>query len=131
MRKTLRRHNGSEQYWRDRWDSIPIDTGELNFQNYPGKFAKLAINSKEDRVLEAGCGAGRVFIHYHKLGYNVVGIDYIESAIDKIRGGFPKARVFQADITNLQFSDESFDVVLAFGLYHSLESNDILLKLLL
>jgi SAM-dependent methyltransferase len=122
LRKTLRRHGGSEEYWRDRWNSIPADTGELNFDNYPGKFAQQAISSRETRILEAGCGAGRIFIHYHNLGYDIVGIDYIELAIDKIRSRLPKARVFKASITNLQFSDESFDVVLAFGLYHSLES---------
>ncbi len=122
MRVTYRGHGGSDAYWGKRWAQIPADDGQLNLQRYPGKFAERVMQEVSGEVLEAGCGAGRVLLHYHRLRRPITGIDFIGTAIEKIQRLDPSVNARQADITQLPFEDQQFQGVLAFGLYHSLES---------
>ncbi len=122
MRKTYRAHSGSKDYWAQRWEQIPADDGELNLQRYPGKFAKEMMRRTDGPVLEAGCGAGRVLLHYYRQGRPIFGMDFIEIALAKIRGIEPEVPLCTADTIDLPFRDDSFSVVLAFGLYHGLET---------
>lgn len=121
LRNTYRSHGGTHEYWEDRWERIPADDGALNLNRYPGKFAQEAIQAGGDPILEAGCGAGRVLIHYHRLEHRITGMDYVEGAIQKIKALEPDIDAFAGDIRSLPFDDASFSVLLAFGLYHSLE----------
>jgi SAM-dependent methyltransferase len=122
MRLTYRSHGGSLDYWRQRWSQIPADDGALNLERYPGRYAERVMQSVDGPVLEAGCGAGRVLLHYRRAGRPIVGVDFIEVALTKIRKEDPEVPLAAADVTRLPFADQSFDGVLAFGLYHSLES---------
>ena len=36
-------------------------------------------------ILDAGCGSGDLSIHLARLGYRVVGVDFVESAIERAR----------------------------------------------
>lgn len=60
---------------------------------------------KEGRIIEAGCGAGRILRYYHDRGYNIIGMDFIDVAIDKLKGIDPTLQV--EDITNLRHADET------------------------
>ena len=98
-----------------------IDEKMENADAYPLKYAKLAIDDKEGKILEAGCGAGRILRYYHDLGYDITGLDFIKSVISKLESVDPSLNVVTGDITNLDFPKEYFRYVLAFGLYHNLE----------
>jgi len=121
MRVTYRWHGGSRAYWGRRWSQIPADTGGLNVERYPGRYAEAIMRRVDGEVLEAGCGAGRVLLHYHRLGRRIVGVDYIETALAKIRRIESSVPLCVADITHLPVRDGRFAAILAFGLYHSLE----------
>jgi SAM-dependent methyltransferase len=73
------------------------------------------------KILEAGCGAGRLLRHYTEKGWDIKGFDYIKSAISKLTTTYPQIRAEFGDIRNLKYADESFKYILAFGLYHNLE----------
>jgi SAM-dependent methyltransferase len=88
---------------------------------YPIKYAELAINSDKGRILEAGCGAGRILRYYKNKGNDIVGVDYIYSPLAKLRSVDPGLNLGLCDIRNLIFREQCFRFVLAFGLYHSLE----------
>lgn len=107
-------------YWESRWTNIPADEPMENTNVYPLKYAQLTINTNDGAILEAGCGAGRILRFYHNRGYDITGIDYIEVAIDKLREVDPSLKVDLGDITKLKYSDQSFQYLLAFGLYHNL-----------
>ena len=67
----------------------------------------------EDRVLELGCGYGRVLQHVAPYA-KVIGID---TAFDSLRLAkdmvpYPSWSLFQMDASMLGFSDHSFDVVI-------------------
>ena len=120
MRITYRRSDNKE-YWTRRWDDIPADHPMENPNVYPLKFAQLTVQSKDGKILEAGCGAGRILRYYANKGYDIVGIDFIKGAVEKLKEIDPELKVEVGDITNLRFPDQSFRYVLAFGLYHNLQ----------
>ena len=82
MRITYRNHNIKE-YWTSRWNDIPNDQPMTNDQIYPLKYAKQIIQDENGKILEAGCGAGRILRYFHNQNSDIFGIDFIESAIAK------------------------------------------------
>lgn len=81
----------------------------------------LGVGLKDDLagkvVLEAGCGAGRFTEVLLKKGAVLVSSD-LSSAVEVNAENFPvsdKHLVIQADINNMPFADESFDVVICIG----------------
>ena len=120
MRKVLRDKQNTD-YWENRWASSGVDEdGFKNEEIYPIKYAKKLV-TESSKILEAGCGAGRVYFHYKKLGYDIKGIEYSQRAVSNILQKDPNADVIQGSITNLPYEDNSFNAVLAFGLYHNIE----------
>ena len=120
MRVTYRKANNKD-YWEKRWFDIPSDAPMENENKYPLKYAKLTVNSHDGKILEAGCGAGRILSYLYYKNYDVVGIDFIESAIKKIKIKYKDINAEVSDISNTNFDDNSFDTILAFGLYHNFE----------
>ena len=112
---------GNKDYWAKRWADIPADQPMDNADKYPLKYALLTVNEKDGKILEAGCGAGRIVRYFNDRGYDIIGIDFIEEAIRKLKAEDPKVQAEAGDITNLQFKDDMFKYILAFGLYHNLE----------
>jgi SAM-dependent methyltransferase len=120
MRITYRAR-GVKEYWTARWDEIPADAPMENPDVYPLKYAQMTVKDKTGKILEAGCGAGRILRYYHDRGYDIIGIDFIDVAIGKLKEIDLTLKAEVGDITNLRFADQSFRYVLAFGLYHNLE----------
>jgi SAM-dependent methyltransferase len=116
------RTGGVKDYWERRWQSIPADQAMQNREAYPLKFAEMTIPANDGPILEAGCGAGRILRYYHDRGYDIVGMDFIAGAIDKLRSIDGTLKVEVGDITDLQYADGRFRYLLAFGLYHNLEN---------
>ncbi len=73
--------------------------------------------SKDAKILELGCGAGRIAIGLGKIGYtDIAAIDFSSNMIDvaKLIGkemGY-KIKFSEGDATNLKFSDGQFDAVI-------------------
>lgn len=88
---------------------------------YPLKYAQLAVKDNDGKILEAGCGAGRILRYYHDRGFDITGIDFIAAVIDKLKQADSSLQAEVGDIENLRFADQSFKYVLAFGLFHNLE----------
>lgn len=124
MRITYRPHSGNLQYWEDRWSGAIRDSGRLDITSYPGAQAMKTImaDRPEGPVLEAGCGLGRVPLHFHWQGVEIVGMDIISSALDGIAETEPGLPLCSGSICAAPFKDQAFSVVLAFGLYHNLET---------
>jgi SAM-dependent methyltransferase len=71
------------------------------------------------RVLDAGCGTGRVTIRLAELGYDCVGVDLDPSMLEQARLRGPDLRWVHADLATLDLPaagiDDPFDLVLAAG----------------
>ncbi len=78
------------------------------------------------RFLDLGCGTGATSVHLAGLGWEVVGIDYVPSAIERARRRAGQAGVSAdfrvGDVTRLdsQLDGRPFDLILDLGCYHGL-----------
>lgn len=122
MRITYR-YSNNKDYWTSRWNNIPADLPMKNSKVYPLKYALKTVLDNDGRILEAGCGAGRILRYFHDKGFDITGIDFIDIAIKKLKEIDSTLKVEKGDISSLHFSDSSFDYIFAFGLFHNLESN--------
>ena len=66
------------------------------------------------RVLDAGCGTGRIAVRLDELGYAVVGADVDEAMLEVARAEAPGLDWRQADLASFELG-ERFDVVLLAG----------------
>jgi SAM-dependent methyltransferase len=75
---------------------------------------RLAMKHIKGKVLDIGCGLGRVALHLQNLGFQVVGIDLAKGAIEACKKlGLREAYIMSAE--NLDFPDAEFNTVLLFG----------------
>jgi SAM-dependent methyltransferase len=83
------------------------------FDNWP-EAEQASVPHLRGRVLDVGCGAGRVALHLQQLGYDVVGLDYSRLAIRATKErGVRQARV--ASIKGVATTIARFDSVILFG----------------
>ena len=67
------------------------------------------------KILDAGCGPGAMLPHLAKYG-DVIGVDISEDALKYAK---KRGKVKKGDITNIDFKDETFDLVVCMDvLYH-------------
>ena len=67
------------------------------------------------RVLDAGCGTGRVAIQLSALGYHCVGVDSDPAMISVAEQRDPGTSWVRQDISRLQLRSQSFDVAVLAG----------------
>ena len=83
--KIIYRDHSVKDYWNSRWNDISADQPMENNQVYPSKYAEQKVKDKYGRILVAGCGAGRTLRYYHNKKMDIIGIDFIQVAIEKSR----------------------------------------------
>jgi SAM-dependent methyltransferase len=68
------------------------------------------------RVLDAGCGTGRVAIELETRGYRVTGVDVDPAMLSTARDKAPELPWLEGDLANLgDVTDEHFDLVVMAG----------------
>ncbi|MBG6137212.1 class I SAM-dependent methyltransferase [Longispora fulva] len=67
------------------------------------------------RVLDAGCGTGRVTVRLTELGYACVGVDLDPSMLAEARRAAPDLRWVLADLADLDLPARDFDLAVAAG----------------
>jgi SAM-dependent methyltransferase len=65
------------------------------------------------RVLDLGCGAGVPTASHLAERFTVLGVDFSHVQLERARRQVPRATFKQADITDADFPDASFDAVIA------------------
>jgi SAM-dependent methyltransferase len=110
-----------------------------NIWPYPGVISKITrhfknLNSPNNfRILELGCGVGNNVIALAQIGFDVTGVDFSESAINKAKLRAQEKNVqvdlFIAAIEDFDASVESFDVVFDRGAFVCLSSTQIVKSL--
>lgn len=75
--------------------------------------------SKDEKVLEMGCGAGRLISELAKSGRDISGYDYTQRHVQITKENLEKnklvAKVFQGDWHNNALKDGSFDSIYSLG----------------
>ncbi|MBD3231340.1 methyltransferase domain-containing protein [Candidatus Dependentiae bacterium] len=74
------------------------------------------LKDKNLKILEAGCGLGRVVKYLYDLGFkNIYGIEINKAAVDFLNKSYPELNVINGNILNMTYQKESFDIVLSYG----------------
>jgi len=73
-----------------------------------------AVVTPPARILDAGCGTGRVAIRLDGLGYDCVGVDLDESMLGEARHTAPDMRWLVGDLAAIDLY-ERFDLIVAAG----------------
>ncbi|MDV6011982.1 class I SAM-dependent methyltransferase [Haloechinothrix sp. LS1_15] len=114
-----------------RWADLP---GAARGQRYAARFDELAASGVDvhgearfcaallpegGRVLDAGCGTGRVAIWLAGQGYDCVGVDVDEEMLAEAERAAPGIPWVRADLATIDLAahghDEPFDLVVAAG----------------
>lgn len=110
----------------NRWRDL---AGDSSGEGYAQRFADLAESGADvhgearliaglltpgSRVLDAGCGAGRVAIELSRRGHSCVGVDVDDSMLAVARRQSSEVDWVAADLASLELS-EQFDLVVAAG----------------
>ena len=77
----------------------------------------------ECRVLDLGCGGGKLLDWFHQKGArpeNLVGVDLLPKNIEIARRHFPAFTFFEANAESLPFPDAEFDIVAPFIVFSSI-----------
>lgn len=114
---------------RTRWEEL---TGGTSGADYAARFERLAATGRDmhgeatlcasllppgGRVLDAGCGTGRVAIRLAELGFDCVGVDVDDSMLAVARTTAPSIPWLRADLSAITPVDvgEPFDLVVLAG----------------
>src|SRR4051794_33898070 len=83
------------------------------FESFGEALVEFAELGPEDRVLDAGCGAGAVLGAASRVAGSATGIELSPAMAARAREAVPGAEVVVGDAAVLPFDDESFDVVMS------------------
>ncbi|KKQ10954.1 MAG: class I SAM-dependent methyltransferase [Candidatus Babeliales bacterium] len=74
------------------------------------------LNDKDAKILEAGCGIGRVVKYLQDRGFtDVNGIEIDRESVDFQNTFFPELKITHADVLAMPYPDNFFDVILSYG----------------
>lgn len=98
----------------------------------PAMAALLEKYPPQDPVLDIGCGSGDLAIYLAKLGYQVLGIDFVEAAVLDARRKADSLPPQTAQLMDFQIADaqrpsllgRKFGAVVDSGFYHLFNSDD-------
>jgi SAM-dependent methyltransferase len=123
---------------KDVWEIVERDDGLFTagaryyFREYKGWYEheRKAIRYAKGRVLDVGCGAGRVCLYLQRKGFDVLGVDISPLAIQvcKLRG---VKNALVMPITKLSSKLGKFDTVIMFGNNFALFGNPKMARWLL
>ena len=71
-----------------------------------------------DKILDLGCGNGRLFEILKPKKIDYLGVDNNSALIDKAKSRFPDAEFQLGDMVDLELPDRCFDVVFSVAVFH-------------
>lgn len=85
---------------------------------------------ENDVILDAGCGNGRLFELFQDLKVDYYGVDFSEVLIKEAQKRYPQANFQKANILDLPFDKEKFNIVFCIATFHHLPSEEARLQVL-
>jgi ubiquinone/menaquinone biosynthesis C-methylase UbiE len=114
--------------WNKVWeeDTIERNQSKLDYPEYWDLYDKYI--KKDGKLLEAGVGLGKWLNYFQKKDYDIVGIDYSDVAVQKLKDYDSSLNAVYGDVTDIPFDDNTFDTYLSYGVLEHLEDVNTLKK---
>jgi alkylated DNA repair protein alkB family protein 8/tRNA (uracil-5-)-methyltransferase TRM9 len=81
-----------------------------------------------DKVLDLGCGNGRLVELFNGKAVDYLGVDNSENLLSIAKKRYPKSNFLLADALNLPFPDNSFDAVFSIAVLHHIPGRELRIK---
>ncbi|MBI3855910.1 MAG: methyltransferase domain-containing protein [Planctomycetes bacterium] len=102
-------------------DRLRSDPGALDAPEAADRVLEAAGPLRGLRVLDAGCGSGRLCRRLADRGAIVSGVDVCGNLLRRSRDLVPEAELLQADVRTLPFGEGRFDLATSLLVLHYLE----------
>jgi len=80
---------------------------------------------KNSKILDLGCGNGRLLLFLNELGYSsYLGVDQSSGLLEQARKQFPKSKFEELDMAKMPIGDKDKDVIFAIASFHHLSPKD-------
>lgn len=103
----------TEKYWEDRLEQYKDNLPFAIYCTSPGLYEEMVAKHVKElepyrkmKVLDAGCGYGRMSEHFS----NYTGVDFVHAFIDKAKELYPSKKFKVANLKKLPFKDKEFHV---------------------
>lgn len=84
------------------------------------RVAFIREHCKQGRLIDVGCGTGRLAGRLAEAGFEVTGVDGSEGMLGVMRAEVPGVRGIFGDATDLPFENDEFDVAVSVAVLHHL-----------
>jgi len=112
------------------YDFLAKNFSQTRNQNWPEIEELIKYVRKGDKILDLGCGNGRLYKILKNKEVEYIGVDISKKLIEIARKNYPKTRFLVADALNLSFLKSSFDLIFAIAFLHHIPSKTLQLRVL-
>ena len=94
-----------------------LKKGKIDRSNFDANIhflERTGLFNKSSRILEIGCGAGRLTNYLTQKGFNVIGFDTSITLIKEGNKLYSDVKKFLASGESIPFRDSTFDIILSF-----------------
>lgn len=101
---------------KEHWNAIysAIKEKKPVYDLWLDRYKDILDKSKEQPIVDLGCGAGGSSLYLTERGYKVIACDNSEAAINIVNNFLPEVKTIQMDISKtLPFEDKSLEVIIA------------------
>jgi len=107
---------------RSTYTAIAEDFSRTRAQLWPALDLFKDYIKENDKILDIGCGNGRLINLTRDIEVDYTGIDYSAPLVEIARENYPDEKFLVGDILDLDFPENYFDVVLLIAVLHHIPS---------
>jgi len=102
----------NKQYWNNIYENVKQK--KLRYDLWLDKYKCILDKSKEQSIIDLGCGSGGDSLYLMERGYKVIACDYSEEALNIVNKYLLEVETMQFDVSKtLPFEDESIEIIIA------------------
>lgn len=110
------------------YNTIALDFANTRQNFWTDSLFLLEYIKKNEKLLDLGCGNGRLYKMLKKLSIDYIGIDISEELIKKAKENNPEVNFIVGSALDLPFKNEIFDKVISIAVLHHIPSYKLRIK---